>query len=143
MTSLDMLLDAFPEAISGETIAQALSVSRAGVWKQMQSLQKQGLKIEGKQNSGYRLLEWPDQLRPEIIKRYLESELGRHVIWQERLESTNDTAKEIARQNAPHGTLVTTEEQTAGRGRRGRHWASQRGDGIYASLILRPQLPTR
>lgn len=51
--------------------------------------------------------------------------------------STNDEAKRLARAGAPEGTLVWAAEQTAGRGRRGRHWASPPGN-LYLSLILRP-----
>jgi BirA family biotin operon repressor/biotin-[acetyl-CoA-carboxylase] ligase len=51
--------------------------------------------------------------------------------------STNDEAKRLARAGAPEGTLVWAGEQTAGRGRRGRHWASPPGN-LYLSLLLRP-----
>jgi BirA family biotin operon repressor/biotin-[acetyl-CoA-carboxylase] ligase len=54
--------------------------------------------------------------------------------------STNDEAKRLARAGAEEGTVVWALEQTAGRGRRGRIWASPRGN-LYASLILRPGLP--
>jgi BirA family transcriptional regulator, biotin operon repressor / biotin---[acetyl-CoA-carboxylase] ligase len=54
--------------------------------------------------------------------------------------STNDEAKRLARGGAAAGTLVWALEQTAGRGRRGRHWASPRGN-LYASLMLRPVCP--
>jgi BirA family transcriptional regulator, biotin operon repressor / biotin---[acetyl-CoA-carboxylase] ligase len=54
--------------------------------------------------------------------------------------STNDEAKRLARAGAQEGTLVWALEQTAGRGRRGRAWASPRGN-LYASLILRPGCP--
>ena len=51
--------------------------------------------------------------------------------------STNDEAKALARAGAPDGTLVWAEEQTAGRGRRGRLWQSPPGN-LYLSLVLRP-----
>lgn len=54
--------------------------------------------------------------------------------------STNDTAKELARTGAPAGTLVWADAQTAGRGRRGRVWASPPGN-LYMSLVLRPEGP--
>jgi BirA family transcriptional regulator, biotin operon repressor / biotin---[acetyl-CoA-carboxylase] ligase len=54
--------------------------------------------------------------------------------------STNDEAKRLARDGAEEGTLVWALEQTAGRGRRGRAWASPPGN-LYASLILRPHCP--
>ena len=54
------------------------------------------------------------------------------------LPSTNDRALAWAREGAPHGALVTADEQTAGRGRLGRRWASPVGEGLYASVVLRP-----
>lgn len=47
-------------------------------------------------------------------------------------------AAELARQGCPEGTIVTADEQTAGRGRLGRNWVSQAGCGLYLSLVLRP-----
>lgn len=54
--------------------------------------------------------------------------------------STNDAAKEFAREGAPAGTLVWADQQTAGRGRRGRAWQSPPGN-LYLSLVLRPPGP--
>jgi BirA family transcriptional regulator, biotin operon repressor / biotin---[acetyl-CoA-carboxylase] ligase len=54
--------------------------------------------------------------------------------------STNDLAATLADRGAAEGTLVLADMQTAGRGRLGRTWASPAGAGIYASLILRPEL---
>lgn len=53
--------------------------------------------------------------------------------------SSNDRALAWAREGAPHGAVVTCDEQTAGRGRLGRRWASPAGEGLYASVVLRPQ----
>ena len=53
-----------------------------------------------------------------------------------------DVAAELAQHGAPHGAIVLAEEQTAGRGRLGHCWYSERSTGIYCSLILRPKMPT-
>ncbi len=53
--------------------------------------------------------------------------------------STNDIARGMARAGAPEGTVVTAEEQTAGRGTKGRSWHSVRGKGLYVSVILHPR----
>ena len=53
--------------------------------------------------------------------------------------STNDVAREMARAGAPEGTVVTADEQIAGRGTKGRAWHSARGKGLYVSVILRPR----
>lgn len=51
--------------------------------------------------------------------------------------STNDVARDLARQGAPHGTVVLADEQTEGRGTKGRRWHSPPGVGLYASFVLR------
>jgi BirA family biotin operon repressor/biotin-[acetyl-CoA-carboxylase] ligase len=62
---------------------------------------------------------------------------GYRLVSFDSIGSTNDEAKRLARSGAREGTLVWALEQTAGRGRRGRAWASPPGN-FYASLILRP-----
>ncbi len=53
--------------------------------------------------------------------------------------STNDLAKRLAREGSAEGTVVVAEEQTEGRGTKGRGWYSPSGQGLYASIILRPR----
>jgi BirA family transcriptional regulator, biotin operon repressor / biotin---[acetyl-CoA-carboxylase] ligase len=52
-------------------------------------------------------------------------------------DSTNERAKQLAAAGAPHGTLVTADEQTAGRGRQGRAWTSPSRSAVLMSLVLR------
>ena len=52
-------------------------------------------------------------------------------------DSTNERARALALAGAPHGTLVTTAEQTAGRGRQGRRWSAPAGNALLMSLLLR------
>lgn len=56
-----------------------------------------------------------------------------------KVDSTNDAAKELAETDAPAGTVVVCREQTAGRGRAGKRWASPPGRGVYLSAIFRPR----
>lgn len=63
--------------------------------------------------------------------------------WFDTIDSTNTKAKVMARQGAPHGTLVISGHQSAGRGRMGRDFHSPEGLGIYLSLILRPKCPPK
>ncbi len=62
--------------------------------------------------------------------------------WQvrvlDRIDSTNNEAKRLAAQGAPHGTAILTGCQTGGRGRLGRQFASPKG-GLYLSVLLRPK----
>ena len=63
--------------------------------------------------------------------------IGRPRVHHRVTDSTNERAKELALAGAPHGTLVTADEQTAGRGRQGRTWSAKPGDALLASLVLR------
>jgi BirA family transcriptional regulator, biotin operon repressor / biotin---[acetyl-CoA-carboxylase] ligase len=54
------------------------------------------------------------------------------------VDSTNERAKALAAAGAPHGTLVTADEQTAGRGRQGRSWLAEAGAAVLMSVVLRP-----
>ncbi len=67
----------------------------------------------------------------------VEETLGRPRLHARRLASTNDRARELAHAGAPHGTLVTAAEQTAGRGRQGRPWVAPPGSALLCSLVLR------
>jgi BirA family transcriptional regulator, biotin operon repressor / biotin---[acetyl-CoA-carboxylase] ligase len=66
------------------------------------------------------------------------STLGSPRLHLRRTASTNQHARELAVAGAPHGTLVTASEQTAGRGRQGRTWVAPPGRALLMSLVLRP-----
>jgi BirA family biotin operon repressor/biotin-[acetyl-CoA-carboxylase] ligase len=63
------------------------------------------------------------------------------IIRFDTCSSTNDVARDLARGGAPAGTVVVADEQTAGRGTKGRSWISLRGKGLYVSVIVRPLVP--
>lgn len=63
---------------------------------------------------------------------------GQRVFYFDRTGSTNDELSRLAREGAGEGTLVIAEQQTAGRGRRGRTWHSPAGTGLWCSLLVRP-----
>ena len=85
-----------------------------------------------------------DLLLPDSILPHLKSRrLGTTIHHFLEAGSTNDAARQLAEQGAPEGTLVLAEEQTQGKGRLGRSWFSERGAGIYASILLRPVLKPR
>ena len=63
---------------------------------------------------------------------------GRRVLWYPEVGSTNDVALSLADAGEAEGCIVVADAQTAGRGRRGRVWASPPGAGIYLSVVLRP-----
>jgi BirA family transcriptional regulator, biotin operon repressor / biotin---[acetyl-CoA-carboxylase] ligase len=62
---------------------------------------------------------------------------GREIHWFESLDSTMFEAARLARAGCPAGTVVGADEQTAGQGRLGRQWHSERASGLYCSIVLR------
>lgn len=120
---------------SGQTLADALSISRNAVCKVIHVLQKEGYHIESKPRKGYRLMEDSDVLSAVAISYYLNKELPIHVY--EEVDSTNQVVKKMAIEHAPHHTLVVANSQTQGRGRFGRSFYSPKNSGIYMSLLLR------
>jgi BirA family biotin operon repressor/biotin-[acetyl-CoA-carboxylase] ligase len=63
--------------------------------------------------------------------------LGRPRLHLRLTDSTNARAHDLAVRGAPHGTLVTAGQQTAGRGRQGRTWTAPAGRALLCSLVLR------
>ena len=126
---------------SGEAIANQLEVSRAYVWKTIKKLKEEGYKIEATQNRGYILSSNNDIISIEGIQPFLlpqYQDLSIEVY--KSIDSTNTEAKKRAVSFASHGSVIISEEQTAGRGRRGRSFFSPKGLGIYMSFILRPDV---
>ena len=120
--------------ISGQQLAEALGVSRAAVHKAAQALSAQGYTLDSAPRRGYRLA-GGDPFCAEAVGPY---PAPIHIY--DTLQSSNLTAKQLALGGAPHGTLVLTAHQKAGRGRLGRRFESPAGKGVYLSLILRPAL---
>jgi len=139
---LAFLAEAGDEYVSGEAISDKLGLTRAAVWKHVESLRAHGYRIDALPARGYRLVEVPDRLTPLELRPLLNThDLGQELHWYEELGSTNDRAKELAEEGAEHGEVVIAEAQTAGRGRRGRSWVSPPRKNLYFSVVLRPELP--
>ena len=127
--------------VPGPKIATEIGVTRSTVWMYIEKLRALGAEIKGHPSSGYQLQKLPDILVPSLIRPELgENEIGHRIVHYFRTDSTNDVALKLAAQGAAHGTVILAEEQTAGRGRLGRSWYSEKSSGIYASIILRPPL---
>ena len=126
--------------ISGEELAESLGVSRAAVWKAVESLRKEGHIISALTNRGYMLEASSDILTAGGIKSHLkEGTKVSQVICLGKIDSTNNYAKKLALNGTPHGTLIAANHQTAGRGRHGHTFESPAGTGLYMSLVLRPE----
>lgn len=140
---LERLRGAGPAGISGALLSGDLGVSRAQVWKHVESLRARGYGIDGEPGGGYRLTALPDRLYPERIRDGLATRwLAREFHHLDETDSTNRVALEMARAGAPHGTTVVAEGQTAGRGRLGRSFFSPPHASLYTSIVLRPQIDT-
>jgi BirA family transcriptional regulator, biotin operon repressor / biotin---[acetyl-CoA-carboxylase] ligase len=81
-----------------------------------------------------------DADRFRTVAREAKPKLGRPLMYLPVTGSTNDNALLAARSGAPHGSLFVTDEQTAGRGRRGNAWLAAPGESLLFSVLLRPQL---
>ncbi len=135
------LLGAGDECLSGERLAGDLGISRAAVSKHLAVLRDRGFSLDASPRRGYRLVAWPDALTPEAVLPQLQTRtLGRTLIHHEVCDSTNTLAFSEGLAGAPHGLTVVADAQTRGRGRRGRDWHSPAGAGLYASVLLRPEL---
>ncbi len=82
-----------------------------------------------------------DKVSPAKIKAGLNTNLvGSRIYCFNEVKSTNDTAYKLAQNGAKEGTVVFSEAQSKGRGRRGRKWISPKGRGIWMSIVLRPRM---
>lgn len=138
---LQILEENRSECISGQQLANKLLVSRAAIWKAINSLKNDGYSIDATTNKGYKLVEANDLLSKEGIMPYLNKEYADiPILVNQSVVSTNAEAKKLAVDNALHGTVVIADEQTGGRGRLGRKFYSPAKTGIYMSIILRPHM---
>jgi len=127
--------------ISGARIAREIGVSRSTVWRWVQRLRELGVKVKGQAATGYFLEKVPDILTPDVLKQRLKGSLfGKHIYHFFKTDSTNRVALELGHADEPEGAVVLAEEQSAGRGRAGHSWHSERAAGIYVTLLLRPKL---
>lgn len=134
------LLKESTDYVSGQELCNHLGVSRTAVWKNINALKQDGYEIDSVNNKGYRLLAEPDILNEMRIREHLDTKwLAKKIIYLPVTDSTNTQAKKLGEDGAEHGTLVVTQCQTAGRGRRGRSWESPEGN-VYFTFLLRPDV---
>lgn len=127
--------------ISGQELCDQFGVSRTAIWKVMNQLKEEGYIIESVPNKGYHLVSKPDILSKNEIESGLDTKwAGRKLYYFDETGSTNDDVKRFAEEGDPHGTLVVADKQNAGRGRRGRTWVSEKGDNVYFSIALKPDM---
>ena len=101
-----------------------------------------GFNIESRPGFGCKLLGGPDRLiADDLHARLGDCAIAREILVFEETGSTNDVASNLGRSGHPGGVAIFAERQTSGRGRFGRKWTSASHEGLWFSLLLRPQLP--
>lgn len=127
------------EFVSGEEIAEALTLSRTAVWKAANALRTSGYRIEAVRNRGYRLAAGADILCKSDMEALLGTDgEGLTLEVLSCVDSTNSLLREKANAGIPEGYVVLAGQQTGGRGRMGRRFYSPPDTGLYLSLLLRP-----
>jgi len=133
---LDILKDG--EFHSGETLGEKVGCSRTAVWKHLQTLEAMGLLIETTKGTGYRIVGGVDLLDGQAITGALAVAAKPHLskinIFQ-TIDSTNTYARQLAEKNSVSGLVILAEQQTGGRGRRGKSWVSPFAANIYLSIV--------
>jgi len=128
--------------ISGQELSEKLNISRTAVWKTVGKLKADGYRIEAVRNRGYRFLSGTDVLNGTELKEVLKGNpFVRKSEFYPSIDSTNRRAKELGESGETGPLLVVADEQTAGRGRRGRSWVSPPGTGIWMTLLYKPDIP--
>ena len=123
---------------SGAKLAEKLGVSRSAISEALHEAGEAGVRIFSLTRRGYRLAEPLELLDIDRIRTELGAALRRvDVDVVSSIESTNTTLMARAAAGAPSGTCLVAEQQTAGRGRRGRAWQSAFGASLTFSLLWR------
>ncbi len=124
---------------SGQELAEQLGVSRTAVWKQVNRLaQDCGLPIESVKGKGYRIAGGVDLLEAPLVTAAMNPQSRNLLDRLEVLDTIDSTNAEVMRRaeaGCAPGLVCTAEQQTAGRGRRGRQWVSPYAGNLYLSLL--------
>lgn len=80
-----------------------------------------------------------EKIKQSEIERFRSSDMGAECVVYDTIDSTNNAAKLLAKNGAPHGSVIAANQQTAGKGRLGRSFYSPHSQGIYMTIILRPE----
>ncbi|MQN01115.1 MAG: biotin--[acetyl-CoA-carboxylase] ligase [Lachnospiraceae bacterium] len=147
MTTIEKVLDHLERNkgvwFSGAELASNLSISRNAVWRAVNQLREKGYDIQAATHKGYCLSEKSDKLSKEGLIPFLEKYDDKSIVniddvfVFDSIDSTNKEALRRITTGASHGTVITAESQTGGKGHTGHAFASPDG-GIYLSVIMLP-----
>ncbi|NLW91217.1 MAG: biotin--[acetyl-CoA-carboxylase] ligase, partial [Syntrophomonadaceae bacterium] len=127
--------------ISGQELADRLSISRVAIWKHIAALKEQGYDIRAVSGRGYQLTRG-GPIDPQVVQDALADALiGNRIIFLPRVDSTNETLKRMHLEpGLAEGTVLVAGTQERGKGRIGRRWESPLG-GLWFSVYLQPRTP--
>ena len=127
--------------VSGQDICERCGVSRTAVWKIINQLKGEGYDIDSVTNKGYKIIKTPDILSKSEIESVIADEgIVNKVVFFEETDSTNTRAKLLGEEGMADGTLVVADCQNKGKGRRGKSFTSPKGQSIYMTFLLRPDI---
>ncbi|MGP1569854.1 MAG: biotin--[acetyl-CoA-carboxylase] ligase [Eubacteriales bacterium] len=139
---LKMLEENRGKILSGQSIADELTISRNSVWKAIKTLQKEGFEIISKDNSGYLLEPSSNKLTKEGIEACLSGKYKNlSIVFFEEIDSTNEEAKRLIASSCAEPTIIVAGSQSKGKGRLGRKFFSPAESGIYMSIAFAPNIP--
>ena len=124
------------ETRSGEAIASELGCSRTAVWKHVEGLRSLGIEIDAVAGKGYLLREPLELLDSRLILDGLEPAVRnklRDLSIESSVDSTNSALHRLTVEDQ-HAAAILAEQQTSGRGRRGRQWHSPYARNLYLSM---------
>lgn len=145
MTVADQIITLLRETadreVSSRLLCERLGITRAAVWKQIETLRAVGYVIEACTRRGYRLVSAPDRpCAAEVLPLLSTRCLGRDLRYLAETGSTNRDVAALAQAGAEQGVAVVADRQNAGRGRMTRVWFSPPDVNLYVSLLLRPEV---
>lgn len=132
----DLLQRLIEGPVSGDALARAAGLTRAAMWKRIEALREGGVRIDAQAGRGYALAEPVELLDADRIRAQMQAATANALSSLEVAWSLDSTNSELLRHKAPEQGVeaLLAEQQTGGRGRRGRQWASPIAANLYLSL---------
>lgn len=140
---LECLAESEGQFVAGAVLTERLKLSRQAIHKLVSALREEGLDIGSFPQKGYLLrnIAETDSMSVTLIDFLLrDNAVFNKSIYFPKITSTQQAIKKIAQQDAPEGIVAVADEQTEGRGRRGRTWHAPASKNLLFSVLIRPEL---
>lgn len=133
------LIRSSKEYVSLDLLCEACELSASAAKTTISQLEASGYDIDYDREKGYKLISYPENISSaELMSRATTNWAGKVVFYRRETTSTNEDAKLLAEDGRGQGALIVAENQTAGKGRKGRSWYTDGRNSVAFSLILRP-----